>query len=394
MQSPKWNSYQLAAAALGLGLLLAAGPHPAASQNVHPVAGTSPYLVMEHLSPDQISASDAAILRTRQAEITREAAMFGYDITAGHWTYDQAVCPDIPDAIVLHERSVSRSGLQSLFTALVPRGEGRVWVVPILYRGATPFESAIGSERMLSVFNHAVPADIAKQAVQPDGHWLALAMTFAEIAGAEPRVPQNPDVEAGLLSAPPPTLHVSQLRGALEVQFTGREAPRQYTVWSITVNGAGRALAAEAQIYPERIYAENASAAMPPALPIQPAPPATPQPEPAQPATAQPFSPQPAEAAPAAAPAQPVTIQPTQPVVEQPGAAEKAARGPAPAAAPAPPSPAPAAQSAEVLPPEPAIKGKRVKEKKVHQKNSGEMIEPKVRELPDLPDLPEKPLPQ
>jgi hypothetical protein len=274
--------------------------------------------------------------------------------------------------------------LQSLFTAVVPRGEGRVWVVPILYRGATPFQSAIGSERMLSVFNHAVPADIAKQAVEPDGHWLALAMTFAEIAGAEPRVPQNPDVEAGLLSAPPPTLHVSQLRGALEIQFTGREAPRQYTVWSITVNGAGRALAAEAQIYPERIYAENASAALPPAVPIQPAPASIPQPATAPPAVESPKT-SPAWANP------PVAVQPTQPVVEQPGAAAEPA--PAPAAAPAQPAAAPAVQSAEVVPPEPAIKEKKVKEKKVRQKNSDEMIEPKVRELPDLPDPAAKPLP-
>jgi hypothetical protein len=388
MQSLKWNSYGLAAAALGLGFLLAGTPRPAAAQDAQaagvPVGGTSPYLVLVHHSPDQISADDSAILRSRQTEIVREAAMFGYDLTAGHWTYDQAVCPDIPQAIVLHERSVSRSGLQSLFTAVVPRGEGRVWVVPILYRGATPFQSAIGSERMLSVFNHAVPADIAKQAVEPDGHWLALAMTFAEIAGAEPRVPQNPDVEAGLLSAPPPTLHVSQLRGALEIQFTGREAPRQYTVWSITVNGAGRALAAEAQIYPERIYAENASAALPPAVPIQPAPASIPQPATAPPAVESPKT-SPAWANP------PVAVQPTQPVVEQPGAAAEPA--PAPAAAPAQPAAAPAVQSAEVVPPEPAIKEKKVKEKKVRQKNSDEMIEPKVRELPDLPDPAAKPLP-
>jgi type IV secretory pathway VirJ component len=248
---------------------------------------------------------------------------------------------------------------------------------------------------MLSVFNHAVPADLAKQAVEPDGHWLTLAMCFAEIAGAEPRVPQNPEVETALLSAPPPTLQTSQAHGAMEIQFTGRDAPRQYTVWSITVNGAGRALAAEAHIYPERIYAENASAAQPPSLPItaepvQPAPPAIAQPESSQPAEAPSAPPAPSAAA------QPILVQPAQPVVEQPGtpapATEPAPSAPAPAAAP-PSQPAAVAPAAEPAPQEPARKEKKVKEKKVHQKNSDDQIEPTVREMPDLPDLPEKPIP-
>lgn len=387
MQSFLWNSYRAATVAVGLGILAAAPPQIAAAQS--PVArNIAPYLALEHRSPDQITPDDAAALRAKQSAIAREAAMFGYDLSAGHWTYDQAVCPVIPDAIVLHERSVSHNGAQSLFTAVVPRGDDRVWVVPILYRDATPWESAIGSERMLSVFNHAVPADLAKQAVQPNGQWLTLAMCFAEIAGAEPRVPQNPEIDAALLSAPPPTLHVSQLHGAMDIEFTGLDAPRQYTVWSITVNGAGRALAAEAHTYPEHIYAEKATAALPPSVPVEPARTETSQPVPAaQPENAQPVeTPAVSEAPAAPIPAQTISVQPAQTVVDQPGSAE-------PAPAPAPAAAAPVAQSDEPVPQERGRKEKRVKEKKSHQKNADGPIEPKVRELPDLPDLPSKPIP-
>jgi hypothetical protein len=219
--------------------------------DIVPRLPTETYTVLEHRAADAMSADDTAVVRAKQHEITMEAAMFGYDLNHGRWSYDETECPEIPNALLLHYRtSAATNGAQSLFTAIVPRGQGRVLVNPVLYHGATPFEAAIGQKRTISVFNQAVPAAIAERDVQPEGHWLTLAICYAEIAGSEPRVPEHPDLEAPLTKAPLPTIRLSEPKGAMEIQFTGREAPTDYTVWTIGVNAQGRAVEADSVTYP------------------------------------------------------------------------------------------------------------------------------------------------
>jgi hypothetical protein len=339
-----------------------------------------------------MSSEDAGILRARQKDLTFEAAMFGYDLTLGHWTWDQTICPDIPEALVLHYRITGRNGFQSLFTAVVPREGGRVLVNPILYHGATPFQSATGQKRTLSVFNQAVPADLAKEAVQPDGHWLALAMCFAEIAGAEPREPQNADASATMANAVAPTLHYSVTHGAQEIEFAGREAPGEYTVWTITLNTAGRATAADAETYSDiQPRVETAAAA-----PLKEVPARAAAPEPLPAATAEPMpTPTTAEPAPAAATA-PETPA-TQPSTEAPVATPAKATTPTTfAGTPAPAAAAPTSEPVPDADPESGtvvvepVKGQKPPKIKKQKK----LIEPKVRIVPELPDPPEKVVPQ
>lgn len=212
---------------------------------------TASYTVLVHRSAEAMSAEDAEVLRARQHEITMEAAMFGYDLSHGRWTYDETECPAVPDALLLHYRTAAAAnGAQSLFTAVVPRGKGRVLVNPVLYHGATPFESAIGQKRTMSVFNQVVPAEVAEKDIQPEGHWLTLAICYAEIAGGEPRVPEHPELETPLIKAPSPTIRLSESKGTMDIQFTGREAPTDYTVWNISVNKQGRAVEADSVTYP------------------------------------------------------------------------------------------------------------------------------------------------
>lgn len=241
-----------AAWALAAGLVFCAEAVQAQSAQPEIVPGLPKvsYMVLEHRAADAMSADDALVVRAKQREITLEAAMFGYDLNHGRWSYDETECPAIPNALLLHYRTAAAAnGAESLFTAVVPRAQGRVLVNPVLYHGATPFEAAIGQKRTMSVFNQVVPAEIAQQDAQPEGHWLTLAICFAEIAGAEPRVPEHPELEMQLVRAPAPTIRVSEAKGTMEIQFTGREAPTSYTVWNISVNARGRAIAAESVTY-------------------------------------------------------------------------------------------------------------------------------------------------
>jgi hypothetical protein len=204
------------------------------------------YFELDHRSASQMDPADSSVLRARQKEISSEATFFGYDLNSGEWDYDQSVCPLLPDELVLHYRRQFRGGAQSIFTALVPRGPGRVFVVPVLYRNATPFQSATGSERSIAVFNRVVPADIAAKAVQPEGKWLLLALCYADIVYAHANVLNQAGAEVAFARAPLPTLHLSVEKADRSVLFTDRNAPGQYLVWEVSLNDKGRLTAATA----------------------------------------------------------------------------------------------------------------------------------------------------
>lgn len=207
---------------------------------------TPEYLRLEHRSGSQMDAADLSLIHAKQQEIVSEAAFFAYDLTSDGWTYDQAVCPALPDELLLHYRRQSRDGAESLFTALVPRGSGRVFVVPVLYRNATPFRPATTNGRSIAVFNRVIPDDIAQKAVQPDGNWLVLALCYADMVGADAHAMKRPGPEVALAPAPTPILRYNEARHVREIIFTDRDAPGQYLVWDLNLNDKGRVTAATA----------------------------------------------------------------------------------------------------------------------------------------------------
>lgn len=228
-----------AAGAAALFALLMSGPTIRAQE-----PGPA-YIPLVHRTAAQMDPADAALLRDRHRELTTEAAFFGYHLDLPGWTLDQVLCPDI-DGVLLHDRRTARNGAESLFAAFIPRDSSRVYVVPVLYHGATPFASAIGSERSLAVFNRAVGAEAAEKALDPSGsgNWLQLAVCYAEFVGAEPWVITAANQEAGLARAPQPLLSVSEVDRLDHVVFADRDAPGRYQVWDVTFSNKGRVVAA------------------------------------------------------------------------------------------------------------------------------------------------------
>lgn len=213
-------------------------------------SGPTRYFSLRHLAAQQIGPADAATIHAARKALVLQAAFFGYDVSRPGWSYTESLCPDIPDHILLQFRRTSRRGAVSLFTALVPRGAGRVQVVPVLYRNATPFQSAIGGERSIAVFNRVLSPVAARKELQPSGHWLELGVCYAEMVGARPRVPESPTGQIALLRAPAPTLRISEANNTSDILFTDRDSPDSYKVWSLSFNADGRLMSARASTLP------------------------------------------------------------------------------------------------------------------------------------------------
>ncbi|HZZ37912.1 MAG TPA: hypothetical protein VFE06_02195 [Acidobacteriaceae bacterium] len=220
---------------------------PAAAPPAESAASEPPrFLQLDHHSATQADAHDAALLRTKAAAIAGEAAFFGFNLHVPDWNSNEAVCPEFPDHLLLHYQRISRDGAVSLFTALVPLNKDRVYVVPVLYRNATPFRSAYGSERSIAVFNRVVPPEIAEKALQPDGQWLLMGLCYTDMVGAESHALQRSGSDISLALAPLPTLHINEGASTRQVIFTDRNAPGKYLVWTLTFTNSGRLLSANA----------------------------------------------------------------------------------------------------------------------------------------------------
>lgn len=217
------------------------------AQQAEPTAVHSQYLMLDHTPSTSLDPETRALLHGKRHDIVTEAAFFGYNLDAGEWNYDVAACSAMPDQMLLHYRRHYGDGAESLFTAIVPKESGRVWVVPVLYRNATPFRSATGSERSIAVFNRVVPPQLAAKAVQPDGNWLAFALCYADIVYGNANILSRPGTETGLAHAPLPLLRVSEATSARAIVFTDRNAPGAYMVWNLILNDKGQLLAATAQ---------------------------------------------------------------------------------------------------------------------------------------------------
>lgn len=217
----------------------AAGNHP---QRVH-------YFSLEHRTREEMSQEDRDLLQSHGRGISIGAAIYGYDLTQGNWTIDQAVCPAFPDTLMVHYIAKYGDGTESLFTALVPRGRGRVRVVAALHRNAANYLPAVKDPRNFALFNGLVPAEIAKRDAGADGQWLTLGVCYAEMVGARPNVPDDPGLDVAMLRAPVATFRVDAAAKTRQVQFPDREGQHVFTIWTIALNRSGRVTGAMDEDY-------------------------------------------------------------------------------------------------------------------------------------------------
>lgn len=247
------------------------------------------YRSLPVVTSDRIPAPDASQIHSSWPQIEQQASFFGYSLAGTGWSYREVESPLLSENILLqfHRPQATSTGA-SAFTALVSRVTGRVLVVPVLYGGAVPWNSAAEEDYTRAIFNRVLRASQARAALNPDGNWATLALTFAAIAGDDPLVLTQQSGSPFLASASIPTLILGSDHRYRSVALTDLRAPAGgYQIWHLRFSTlTGRLVSAQTSYKPyaqvERVATSSLparrieSATQPSVRILNPAPPPTP----------------------------------------------------------------------------------------------------------------------
>lgn len=201
-------------------------------------AHTGRALALEFRAPEAMTAADRDLAASAQVEIERRAALQGFRLgeNAG-WGYEQAVCPVFPEHLILEYSRSNGAGDVTLFSVVVPRGEGHVRVIPVRRRGYSLWTPASSNALTLNDFNHMVKE--GGTGVSPD--WLTLSLCYAALAGGHVRaalVAEKPADEVYPLFAPA-KLSVSG-KGGAAVYFADSTHDVKPMTWELDFAQSGR----------------------------------------------------------------------------------------------------------------------------------------------------------
>ncbi len=228
------------------------------------------YYSLPYLPMDRISAGDRQIIAARQADLTHAADSRGLRLNQADWTYRQAVCPAMqPDAekiegvpagadgqgfiLLQFSRGEEEEGRPAAFVAIVPRsGSLPVQVIPVPSFKASKKpkqRETLKKKSSREAINEAFPPEELHASLQPIEGWIAASACLAELEGAAPRIPDEPDLGQNLITAPSPLLKL-HLDGSREVIFTDRVDEGHYVIWDANVRPHGQIAGAQKLLLP------------------------------------------------------------------------------------------------------------------------------------------------
>ncbi|HLY39575.1 MAG TPA: hypothetical protein VKR52_00115 [Terracidiphilus sp.] len=197
---------------------------------------------IEYRSADQLSAKDRLIVANAESSIAEHAGINGLEMESGNWTYEQVVCPALPNHLFLRYSRNNGKGDVSEFTASIPRNnDGRVRVIPILRRGYSLFSPAPINALTISAFNHIRDEESKKDSAS----WIGNGLCYAALAGAHPTAisPNEIALEDDPPVAQTATLHV-QFQGGEMVEFSDVAAKPHPMEWEMTFTRKGKLIKA------------------------------------------------------------------------------------------------------------------------------------------------------
>ncbi|MGO9340415.1 MAG: hypothetical protein ACLPY1_23315 [Terracidiphilus sp.] len=197
---------------------------------------------IEFRTVDQMTPADRLQAANAQSSIGERARYADLDFNQGNWTYEQVVCPALPNHIFLRFLRNNGAGDVSVFTASIPRGEeGRVRIIPIQRRGYSLFSPAPINALTIFAFNHIRAEENPDQDPAKAPDWLGTALCYSVLAGGHPQPAQVVDNPA---SERFPVASVALLQvgndGGEVLSFTDMSTSPRPTRWSMTFDRKGR----------------------------------------------------------------------------------------------------------------------------------------------------------
>jgi len=214
------------------------------------------------LPPESMSSADKTLVEANENEIAERAERQGFNLAgvaagSGSWGYEQAVCPAFPQHVILEYSRGNQEGDITLFSVVIPRGEGHVRVIPARRRGYSLFTPVASNDLTINDFNHIVleeglrvpwsaHRDAKTLAAHPafgDADWLTLGLCYSALASGHVRAglqAEKPADESYPLTIPA-ELRVSG-HGEAEVWFADRTPEARSMEWELRFASDGRLL--------------------------------------------------------------------------------------------------------------------------------------------------------
>jgi hypothetical protein len=192
-----------------------------------------------------MTESDRLLLADAEASITEHAAFAGFDFDKTNWSYEQVVCPALPNHLFLQFMRNNGDRDVTVFSASIPRGgEGRVRIIPILKRGYSLWSPAPINSMTISAFNHIRAEEAgADETSKEDPEWLGNALCYAALAGAHPQV-RAADAEPSLHKPIPAVTAVMNVtlnaKSAEVIRFADTAALPRPMLWTMTFTRQGK----------------------------------------------------------------------------------------------------------------------------------------------------------
>ncbi len=189
---------------------------------------------------DSMTAPDRQAAAGAMPAIRKSAALAGFDLDHGRWTYQQIVCPVFPNHVLLLFSRNNGAGDVSEFSAAVPRNtEDAARILPILRRSYALFPPAPANGLAISVFNWIRAGENPRKKAP----WLTTALCYAALTGTRVVLPEpaGKNTKAGVPLAMSPLLNVGA-DGSAVIRFDDVEAPQHPKEWDLAFNSDGELL--------------------------------------------------------------------------------------------------------------------------------------------------------
>jgi hypothetical protein len=207
----------------------------------HEGAGRAPSI--QFIPAAQMSEKDKLVEAGAESSIQERAHWSDLDFNSGPWSYQQIVCPALPNHLFLQFTRNNGAGDVSMFSASIPRSsDGRVRIIPIERRSYSLFSPAPINALTISAFNHIRAEENADKA--PD--WLTTGLCYAALAGAHPETVLLADSlidSSKFPEASPATMRVPPKGGAI-IRFADIAAAPRPMQWTLVFNPQGKLLKA------------------------------------------------------------------------------------------------------------------------------------------------------